>query len=460
MSEREGADTQVRFRSGTTSDKRGMSIRHLPVQRTGFAFLGQVLGACLVLSGSALAQPLSLQQTLEAASANWEVALSKRNLQAAQADVIAANRAPLPVLTAKTAQIDLQHGIGSGGLWRDKRVDKSIGMDWTWERGDKRQLRTQSSESMVTASQRDLQDTLTQQYLNALTLYFDWMAQQERLRATQSIADSAAELARSAVLREKAGDLSAQDTARIQIEAHRANAEVRSAQLGLETAALALAQVTRLPGNPLSWQAAQSWPTLLSPETATGLPSQIEAWVEQRPAVLAAQARVTAAQASLSLAQSQKKSDITWGGSADHFPGTSNRLLELRMQVPLQWGYGYEGEIARAEALYQQAQEWLEKTRLGARTELLTLLQAWHSATARAKGYDQNILPQAARVAAQAELTYHKGALSLTDLLDARRTLKATQLEALDARNEHARTWGALLLLTRPMNETALVLSQ
>lgn len=449
---------QVRFRSGTACDKRHMSIRHLPGRRAAVPFLSRVLGTMLMLCGPTLAQNLSLQQALEAASANWEVALSKRNLQAAQADVVAANRAPLPVLSAKTSQIDLQHGIGGGGIWQDKRIDKSMGLDWTWERGDKRLLRTQGSESMVAASQRDLQDTLTQQHLNALALYFDWMQQQERLRAIQSIADSAAQLARSAVLREKAGDLSAQDAARIQIEAHRANADVRSAQLGLETAALALAQITRLPGNPLAWRAASSWPALLNADSVDPA-SQLETWIDQRPSVMAAQARVSAAQANLSLAQAQKKSDITWGGSADHFPGTSNRLLELRMQMPLQWGYGYEGEIARAEALYQQAQDSLEKTRLGARTELLTLLQSWRSATARAQGYDKDILPQAVRVAAQAELAYNKGALSLTDLLDARRTLKATQLEALDARNAHARAWGALLLLTRPMSETVLVLS-
>jgi cobalt-zinc-cadmium efflux system outer membrane protein len=421
--------------------------------------MSQVLGTCWMLSGAGQAQPLSLQQTLDAAAANWEVALSKRNLQAAQADVVAANRAPLPVLSAKTSQIDLQHGIGGGGLWQNKRIDKSLGLDWTWERGDKRQLRTQSSESMVTASQRDLQDTVSQQHLSALALYYDWMTQHERLRAVQSIADSASQLARSAMLREKAGDLSAQDAARIQIEAHRANADVRTAQLSLETAALGLAQITKLPGNPLTWQPASAWPALRSGQAIAEVSSQLEAWVDQRPSVMAARARVTAAQASLSLAQAQKKSDITWGGSADHFPGTSNRLLEFRLQMPLQWGYGYEGEIARAEAIYQQAQEWLEKSRLSARTELLTLSQAWRSATARAEAYDQNILPQALRVAGQAELAYSKGALSLTDLLDARRTLKATQLEALDARNEHARTWGALQLLTRPGAESALVLA-
>ena len=454
------AATQVRFRSGLTNDKHGMSIRHLPPRRTALRFLSQVLGTCWMLSAAALAQPLSLQQTLDAAAANWEVALSKRNLQAAQADLVSANRAPLPVLSAKTSQIDLQHGIGGGGLWQNKRIDKSLGLDWTWERGDKRLLRAQSSESLVSASQRDLQDTVTQQHLNALALYYDWMTQHERLRAVQSIADSASQLARAAVLREKAGDLSAQDAARIQIEAHRAIADVRSAELALETAALGLAQITKLPGNPLAWQPASPWPTLKSSQSTAQASNTLEAWVDQRPAVMAAQARVTAAQAGLSLALAQKKSDITWGGSADHFPGTSNRLLELRMQMPLQWGYGYEGEIARADALYQQAQEWLEKTRLSARTELLTLVQAWQSASARSASYDKDILPQAVRVAGQAELAYSKGALSLTDLLDARRTLRATQLEALDARNVHARTWGALLLLTRPASETALVLSQ
>ena len=94
------ATTQVRFRSGLTSDKHGMSIRHLSAGRTALRFLSQVLGLGWVLSAAALAQPLSLQQSLDAAAANWEVALSKRNLQAAQADVVAANRAPLPVFSA------------------------------------------------------------------------------------------------------------------------------------------------------------------------------------------------------------------------------------------------------------------------------------------------------------------------------------------------------------------------
>ena len=68
----------------------------------------------------------------------------------------------------------------------------------------------------------------------------------------------------------------------------------------------------------------------------------------------------------------------------------------------------------------------------------------------RARTYDQDILPRARKVAAAAELAYSKGALSLTDLLDARRTLRATLLDALAASTDHARAAGAWQLRTQP----------
>ena len=49
-----------------------------------------------------------------------------------------------------------------------------------------------------------------------------------------------------------------------------------------------------------------------------------------------------------------------------------------------------------------------------------------------------------------AELAYGKGALPLTDLLDARRTLRATLIEALAARTEAAKAAGAWQLRAQP----------
>ena len=54
--------------------------------------------------------------------------------------------------------------------------------------------------------------------------------------------------------------------------------------------------------------------------------------------------------------------------SLDHYPGTSTRLLELRLQVPIQspslGGYDYRGEIMRAMAQQQQAESALDRLRL------------------------------------------------------------------------------------------------
>jgi cobalt-zinc-cadmium efflux system outer membrane protein len=125
------------------------------------------------------------------------------------------------------------------------------------------------------------------------------------------------------------------------------------------------------------------------------------------------------------------------------------------MQMPLQWGYGYEGEIGRATAQLGQAQDALERTRRQALLELQRLQYELQAAGQRAASYETDILPRARRVAEGAELAYRKGALSLTDLLDARRTLRSTALEALAARNEHAKALGAWQLRTGQTLATA-----
>ncbi|MDR6860510.1 hypothetical protein [Variovorax guangxiensis] len=57
----------------------------------------------------------------------------------------------------------------------------------------------------------------------------------------------------------------------------------------------------------------------------------------------------------------------------------------------------------------------------------------------RLQSLEADILSRARQVADSSELADHKGAMSLTDLLDARRTLRATQLDAIAARIGHAK---------------------
>ena len=416
------------------------------------------LVACLSLLAPLAAQPqashpIALTEVLKAATNNWEVVFSEKEAEAAKADVVAANRAPLPILSAKTSSIDLQNGVGAGSLWQQKRIDKSVGLDWTWERADKRLLRTRTSEGLAQAAQTDVLDVQLQQKQMALEAFYDLLAAQERQQELVGLWQSYEQLLIATRKRLQAGDVSAQDLNRISIETERARAETESAYLARWHAAHQLALLMRQadPGQGLP-QAMGSWP-----KTSTAMLSEpafenaLSAWLEQRPNVKAAQDRLEASKSALALAQAQKTSDITWGSSFDHFPGSSTRMLEFRLQMPLQWGYGYEGEIRRAAAQNEQAENQVAKALHTARHAFISLYQSWRATHSKMLIYEQTLLPKAQQVATQAELAYQQGALPLTDLLEARRTLRATRLEGLMAKLEHAKAQGLWQLNTNAL---------
>ncbi len=397
---------------------------------------------------------LQLADVLNAAKANLDVGMARSQTQSAQGDLLAADHAPLPVLSSRASQMDAQNGMGAGSILNDKRIDKSLGIDWTWERGDKRTLRTQTAKNLLSAAQFDLSDTLIGQQIMAYNAFIDLYAAQLKEEEFFAIAESYQKTNDTALIRLKNGDLSAQEAFRISIENQRAQADAQSAKLERQTAALALSQLVRLKDSPLSWRVQAGFVALSStksnPFNLEDAQAQVENAVLLRPDVVAAMQREKAAHTALDLALSLKKTDLTWGASIDHYPGTSNRLVELRVQMPLQVNYGFAGEIKRAQEQLTQAQLMTEKIKLLATTELQTLLQNVLTAKDRSERYDGIILPQAKKVLEQAEFAYSKGALTLTDLLDARRTFRATRIEAIASLAELTKSQGAWHLRTEP----------
>ncbi len=388
---------------------------------------------------SAHAEALTLRAALAAAAGNLEVTLATRGLAAAQADIAAADHAPLPQLTAKLSQIDLQNGIGGGNPLTQRRIDKGVGLDWTWERGDKRGLRTEGARRNAAAAAADVDEVRTQQQLATQAAYFDLLAAQGRIEQLDLIERSARQTAETARARLKAGDLAVQDAARADIEAERVQADGASARLDLQRAQFVLAQLTGREAQAAGLSAQADWPADEAASAAVG----VDALVEQRADVRAAAERVRAAESALQGSNAQRQSDITWGASLDHYPGTSTRLLEFRLSMPLAFGYRYEGEIGRAQAQLDQARDALDKARRSAATELQRLRAEVATAAQRAQRYRGEIVPRSREVAERAEQAYNKGALPLTDLLDARRTLRAVLLEALAARTDLAKAQGA-----------------
>jgi cobalt-zinc-cadmium efflux system outer membrane protein len=399
-----------------------------------------VLAACLCPPAWACAQAtppvLTFPQALQAARETVEVSIARRTLEGARADIVAADHAPAPVLTTKASQIDLQNGIGGGNVLRDKRIDKSVGVDWTLERGNKRALRTRAAERAADAASSDLQEVVVLQQIAVAAAYWDLAAAQQRVLQVTDINRSAAELAGASQRRQRAGDISQQESLRTEIEARRAEADLRAAQADRVRAMLALGQLLGQRGE---FAVEASWPSI-----ATDLGALPD--IEQRADVRAARLRVEAAQAAFDNALALRRNDVTLGTSFDHYPGTSRRLLELRLSMPLAGvlgTYNYEGEIGRARASLDQAQDQLEKARRVALAESGRLGEEVRAAAARAAEFEQNIVPRARQVAGMAELAYSKGALPLVDLIDARRTLRTVLLDDIAARADHARAQAA-----------------
>jgi cobalt-zinc-cadmium efflux system outer membrane protein len=171
---------------------------------------------------------------------------------------------------------------------------------------------------------------------------------------------------------------------------------------------------------------------------------------EQIPSVVAAQARLQAAERARELARAQTTRDVSVGVQLDRYPvtptntsGTGN-TVSLFASVPLLVNHAYQGEIARAEADVDTAAEALRRVRVEAADEATRAQAQWQGALARRRLVMEELLPAAERVAAGAELAFNRGASGVLEVLDARRALRAAQIERINAEAELAQAAAAL----------------
>jgi len=377
---------------------------------------------------------------------NRDILAARRAIEAAQANTVSAGARPNPTLSFGLSSINPSAGIGSGSL-RDKTVDTSVRIDQVFERGDRRDLRIALAKSLETASTDDLEEMIRQRRLALRVAYYDLAVAQDRSRVS---GESAALFARSVDAAQKrlaAGDISAADVSRIRVDALRAESDARLADAERRRAQVALALLTGSESETGTLAVSDPWPSLsdIPPRAAEPLD---EATLERRPDVRAARRRIESAQKARELARSLRTRDFSLGAQFDRYPASGTNTLGtgnsfgVFVSVPLFTNYAFDGEIRRAEVDYSAAQEALARTLAEARAEGQRALGDLHAASDRLRRYDQT-LAEAMRAASAAEFAYTNGATGVMDLLDARRTLRAIQIEAVNAKADYARAWAA-----------------
>jgi cobalt-zinc-cadmium efflux system outer membrane protein len=318
-------------------------------------------------------------------------------------------------------------------------MDTVFRIDQPFERGDKRELRLDVASGLQRAAQNDSLDVLRQQLAAVRGAYYDLKQAQERGRVLNESAQLFAGTLSAAQTRLKAGDLAPADVSKVQVDYERAQNDARGAQADLTRARLALAFLIGTERAAPELTATDSWP---APEAADA--EAVEQAIEARPDVLAAKARFEAAEKLRDLAKAQRTRDITVGAQYEHFPGAVPiNSVGFGVSIPLFTGNDFSGDIQKAEVDRYSALDFLERVRAVAATELRRAASDLNAAAERVARYDGSLLDAAGRSAQAAEFAFQRGALSVLEVLDARRTLRAVQLESVAARTDHAKALAA-----------------
>jgi cobalt-zinc-cadmium efflux system outer membrane protein len=406
------------------------------------AFLPLCLAASLHAQES-----LSLAQLQRIAlERNHDVRVSALALESAAAAVTSAAAAPNPMLTVQTVNINPGLGVGAGSL-RSKTVDSSVRIDQLLERGGKRGLRRDGALHQAEGAREDVREARRQLRLAVSQAYYDALAAGERLAILGDTAQLYQRTVEVAQKQRQAGDVSPADVARLQVEALRASNDSVQARSDVARARQTLALLTGIDNRQAQLPLADGWPAVVATTLSQDDPA--EAAIARRPDVMAAQARVAAAQSAHKLALTARTRDVSIGVQAEHYPASasnpqgSGNSFGISLQVPLFLRYQYDGEIRSAQVALDLAQENLEQARILARAELSRSALDVRSNGERLQRIDDSLLPAAQKSAQAAEFAYQHGALPIADVLDVRRSYRAVQLDALAARSDYAKALAA-----------------
>jgi cobalt-zinc-cadmium efflux system outer membrane protein len=389
----------------------------------------------LVLIGTPLVVWPAHARDLTLAEAQALLARHNRELQSARRAVESADAQRLIAGARPNATLSINSSAIASGV----RPDNVLRIDQPFERGNKRELRLDAASGLQRAARDDSLDVLRQQLAALQAAYYELKLGEERAQVLAETAQLFAGTLSAAERRLAAGDLAPADVARIEVDYERARNDARSAQADRSRAQIALAYLIGAERDAAELRAVDPWP---APQRAD--PAAVEEAIEARPDVAAAKARVEAAERLRDLARAQRTRDITVGAqyerSASNIPVNS---VGFGFAVPLFTGYDFAGDIQKAEVDRYAAMDALARARALALGELQRAAAELDAAADRLERFDGSLLAAAGRRAEAAEFAFSRGAVSVLEVLDARRTLRAVRLEALAARNDHARALAA-----------------
>jgi cobalt-zinc-cadmium efflux system outer membrane protein len=412
-----------------------------------FAIAGAL--SAFPLWAQAAAREVPFAEYLAAVEAHsLDLQAQQEAVEGARAGVTIAGLRPDPQFTGGLAAKELNSAAKN-----NTATALTAGLAFTLETGGKRGARVRNAESAVRLSQAGVESFRDQMQTDAAAAFIEACRAQAVLTRKQSSLAAFRDTVRANEVRLKAGDIGALELRRSRVEAERFAVEASSAAAALEVARLNLSA-------PLGdrFEALFAHATPACEATAMHelppIDELIRSALDTRRDVLLARATLDAARENIALVHSNRWVDpvVNVGltntprippvfdnaGALANSPAERSLTLGLTVTVPIPLSRLQDGDVRQAESALTQAMLQLRSTELRAQIDVQATHALYRAALQNVQRYEGNVLQDADRVLEGTRLSYHKGAASLLDLLEAQRTADEVHLAHLAAAAELA----------------------
>ena len=376
--------------------------------------------------GQTASAPLTLQQVIDIARAKNPSLLSgQQHVIATKANEITAGLRQNPNFTLSGADVSLPADNPSSPYTYTGNVSR------LFERGQKRRWRLDIAHATTDVTQSQYKDTERQTILQVKQAFTNMLVAKAALKIAQDNLDGYSKTVDLSKARLNAGDISATDFDRIDLQSAEFESDYDNAHLDLIQASDSLQLLLGI-NKPVDTFDITG--TIAPPDITATLPQVEQEALTARPDYLAAQQSVQLADANVKLAVADGTVDPTVGGEYERV-GTYNSA-GFQVSIPLRIFDRNQGEKERTR--YEaQSSRFAE---IAARNQVVNDVdQAWaayDAALTLAKRYNSHYVDEATRVRDNLEFSYRHGGTTLLDYLDALRDYRQINLDALNANQQ------------------------
>jgi cobalt-zinc-cadmium efflux system outer membrane protein len=311
----------------------------------------------------------------------------------------------------------------------------------------KRDLRMESARFGREAVEADFKDTLRILVNRLRHGFYDLLLAQKSLLVAHENMATFDRLAEANRLRESTGDISETELQRVEVERIKAKGELDLAEAMLKTRRSELAKLLNWPEKAMEYVAEDAWPKISAHYDSPKEEGLVERACEERPDLKAQDLRVQQMGKEAELARRLVAPDVNLSGGYLQDAGNLNLdsgAVLATAEVPV--FYQYTGQVGRAMADFNDAQNQREQLKNRIRKEVVSALATLRGASAIVNRFEGEVIQRIKKARASVEFAYTQGAAGLIDLLDAERNYKAMMLDYYVAENHRALAYADLLM--------------